>query len=281
MTALRNRFIEDMQLPGFSPRTQESYVHSVKKMACFFHKSPDLISEQELRSYFLSLSKTVSPSTATIDLCALKFFFQNTVQRRWPSLILARPPKHKKLPIVLSRQEVHQVLSAIRFPVYRTCLTTIYCCGLRLSEGAFLEWKNIDAANMSVRIVGKGQKDRFVPFSLKTLEMWRQFWKTHRSPQWLFPARLNHKNHTLPVDPRALQAAFGKALQSSGIRKEAHVHTLRHSFATHLMEAGVNLRVIQIILGHGSPTTTAIYTHLTPPIQQSVLKTLDTLVSPL
>ena len=143
MSALRTRMLEDMQLHGFSSRTQQIYVHSVAKMASYCHKSPDLITEEELRRYFLdlTLNKKVSHSTATIDLCAIKFFFQTTLQRPWPSLQLMRPPRHKTLPVVLSREEVYRVLSAIRFPVYRACLSTIYSCGLRLSEGTFLKVK--------------------------------------------------------------------------------------------------------------------------------------------
>jgi integrase/recombinase XerD len=278
MTPLRTRFLEDMQLHGFSRGTQKAYVYSVHKMARFFHKSPDLLNEEQLRQYFLHLSHTVSHSTATVDLCAIKFLFQKTVHRSWPTLDLARPQKRKNVPVVLSRQEVHSILSRIRFPVYRACLTTIYSCGLRLSEGIHIRPSDIDTANMLVRVRGKGQIERYVPFSQKTLELWRTFWKTHRSKEWIFPSR---RIEGQPVDGRNLQKAFTVALHSSGIKKPAHVHTLRHSYATHLMEAGVNLRIIQIILGHGSLKSTCIYTHLTPQIQQSVLKTIDTLVDPL
>lgn len=278
MTPLRSRFIDDMQLHGFAPTTQQAYVHSVAKLSKFYSKSPDLVNEDELRSYFLYLSKTVSHSTATIDLCALKFFFKNTLQQSWPTLGLARAAKRKKLPVILSQQEVQLILSKVRYPLYQICLTTIYSCGLRLSEGAFLPWKNIDNANMLLLVTGKGQKDRYVPFSQKTLTMWQEFWRTHRSPQWLFPARIRHQNGTVAVDPANLQLAFRKALQESGINKAAHVHSLRHAYATRLMEAGVNLRVIQLLLGHSSPNTTAIYTHLTPAVQQSVFQAIDNLV---
>lgn len=279
MTPLRSRFLEDMQLRGFSRGTQKNYVNSVAKFARFFNKSPEHIVEDDLRNYLLHLSRTVSHSTATVDLCAIKFLYQNTLRQTWPTLDLARAPKRKKLPVVLSRREVSLILSHVHFSVYRVCLTTIYSCGLRLSEGALLPWKNIDSANQVLRVTGKGGKDRCVPFSQKTRHMWREFWKTHRSPQWLFPAR--DKDLTLPINPATVYCAFKEALASSGIKKSAHVHTLRHSYATHLLELGVELRVIQLILGHDSLRTTTVYTHLTPPMQQQVRQSIDTLVADL
>lgn len=147
--------LEDMQLHGFSGGTQQAYIGSIAKLAKHYHKSPDLISEEELRQYFLDLTvnKKVSHSTATVDLCAIKFFFEIALQRPWPSLKLMRPPKHKKLPVVLSREEVFRVLSAVRFPVYRACLSTIYSCGLRLSEGAFLKVRDVDSSRIMVRVL--------------------------------------------------------------------------------------------------------------------------------
>jgi integrase/recombinase XerD len=275
--------LEDMQLHGFSRSTQQAYVRSIAKLAKHFHKSPDLTSEDELRQYFLDLTqkKKVSRSTATIDLCAIKFFFESTLHRPWPSLQLMRPPKHKKLAVVLSREEVYRVLSAIRFPVYRACLSTIYSCGLRLSEGAFLKVQDIDSSRMMVRVLGKGSKERDVPLPERTLFLLREFWRTHRSKEWLFPARIRHDDYSQPLKPKNVQIAFGRALRQSGIKKAAHVHSLRHSYGTHLLEAGVNLRVIQCILGHQSPKTTALYTHLTPQVIQSVSQTINQIVSAL
>jgi len=160
MSPLRTRMLEDMQLHGFSRSTQKAYVRSIAKLAKYYHKSPDLITEEELRQYFLDLTQKqkVSRSTATVDLCAIKFFFETTLQRPWPSLQLMRPPQVKKLPVVLSREEVFRVLSAVRFPVYQACLSTIYSCGLRLSEGCFLRVEDIDSSRMMVRVLGKGSK---------------------------------------------------------------------------------------------------------------------------
>jgi integrase/recombinase XerD len=266
-----------MQLHGYSDSTQEVYVRSIAKLAKHYHKSPDLISEEELRHYFLDLTlmKKASRSTATIELCAIKFFFQNTLQRPWPSLKLMRPPKHHKLPVVLSQEEVYRILDQVDVPVYRACLTTIYSCGLRLSEGAFLKIQDVDSSRMMLRVLGKGSKEREIPLPQRTLELLRECWRTHRSKCWLFPAPTRQAPASKPVALQSLQRAFRRAVQRSAVHKAAHVHTLRHSYATHLLEAGVNLRVIQCLLGHRSPKTTALYTHLTPPVIESVSQTIN------
>lgn len=289
MSPLRTRFIQDLQLHGYTPQTQKVYVSAIRVMARHYGKSPDQISEDELRRYFLhlTLQRRVARGTATIALSALKFLFQNTLQRNWPSLQLLRPPKEKKLPVVLSRQEVQQILSSVRVPLYRVCLTTIYACGLRLNEGCCLKVADVDSARMTLRVHGKGGKDRYVPLPQKTLEQLRDLWRTHRSAYWLFPAIPRHRVQGVdpepgrPVQAATLQGAFDRALTQSLVRKNAHVHTLRHSYATHLLEAGVNLRVIQSILGHSTPTTTAIYTHLTEPVCQAVQQPINQLVNAL
>jgi integrase/recombinase XerD len=287
MTALRTRFVQDMQLHGFSPKTQSCYVGAVRGLAKFYNKSPDLVSEEELRSYFLhlTLERKVARATATIALCGIKFFFQNTVRREWTSLKLLRPPRSKKLPVVLSREEVKAILGQVQKPIYQVCLTTIYACGLRLNEGRILRVADVDSARGLLHIHGKGSKDRFVPLSEPTLQQLRQLWPSHRSRLWLFPAVTRHGlEHSVqhdcgPITRTALQKAFRRALHKSGVTKAAHVHTLRHSFATHLLEAGVNLRVIQSILGHATPTTTAVYTHLTEQVRQSVAVPLRDLMN--
>lgn len=282
MTPLRKRLLEDMQLRGLSPRTQGVYVRSVRRLADYYGKSPDVISEPELRSYVMELNsgKLVQPSTAKLQLCGIKFFFRNTLQRRWPSLALMRSPKGRRLPVVLSREEVWRILEAVRYPVYRVCLTTIYSCGLRVSEGALLPVGSVDSARMMLRVLGKGSKEREVPLPEKTLLLLRDFWRTHRSAQWLFPARVRNEDQSRHVPIINVQNAFARARRHSGVKKAAHVHTLRHSYATHLLEAGVNLRVIQAILGHLSAQTTSVYTHLTPGLIASVSRTINEVVDP-
>jgi site-specific recombinase XerD len=261
--------IEDMQLRGFAESTQENYVRAVRQLAEHYSKSPDQISEEELRQYFLYLVnvKKRAPQTFTIVLCAVKFFYEHTLKRPMPSLTLVRPqPKHK-LPVILSRDEVHRILGCLHTLHYRACLSIIYSCGLRVQEGLNLQVTDIDSERMLVQVrQGKRRKDRYVPLSQRALELLREYWARHRHPLFLFPARNGggiQPRATKPMDRSGVSGAFQAALQDSGVSKPATVHTLRHSWATHLLEAGVNLRAIQIYLGHSSLRTTAIYTHLT------------------
>ena len=186
--------------------------------------------------------------------------------------------------MVLSREEVRRILAAVRIPVYRACLATIYACGLRLLEGTRLQVPDVDSGRMLLHIHGKSKKDRYVPLPTPTLELLRAYWRTHRSPLWLFPAPTRHglahslKHDGGPVTRRSLQSAFRRAVQRAGIAKRAHVHSLRHSYATHLLEAGVNLRLIQDNLGHRSPRTTAIYTHLTREVRATLTEPLNQLM---
>ena len=288
MTPLRQRMAEDMQLRGLAARTQEAYVGAVKQLAEHYHKSPDLVSEEELRQYFLYLKneKQVSCSTYSIALHGLRFFYTYTLQRPDVTLDWVRPAQEKKLPVVLSTDEVRLILGCLRRPHYRVCLTTIYSCGLRLLEGVHLQVTDIDRDRRMLLIrQGKGDKDRDVPLPEGALTMLRQHWSTHRHPVWLFPAPtragIPMSSATQPMDESGVQRAFKAALQESGVHKEASVHTLRHSYATHLLEAGVNLRLIQAYLGHSSPQTTALYTHLTRPANDLATRTINQVMAEL
>ncbi len=254
--------IEDMQLKGLAVRTQEAYVNAVLQLSRRFKKSPDNIDEEELREYFLYLKneKQVADSTFSIALCGIKFFYEQTLKKEWHTLELVRPNRKKKLPVVLSIEEVKRILSCVQRWQYRVCLNTIYACGLRLLEGTRLGVKDIDSDRKMLHVVaGKGGKDRYVPLPDHALMLLRHNWCTHRNPDWMFPSRSGDG----PMDESGIQRAFQAALRESGVHKDASIHTLRHSYATHLLEAGVSLRVIQVYLGHASPSTTAIYTHLT------------------
>lgn len=275
MTDMQKRMIESLQLRGMSERTQEAYVRAVRQLAQHYHKSPDLVTEEELRQYFLYIKnvKKYARATTTIALCGIKFFVEWTLGRKWTLFELVRPPREKKLPTILSVEEARKILGCIRLPGYRVCLSTIYSCGLRLQEGTHLQVADIDSGRMVVHVRhGKGAKDRYVPLPQHTLEMLREYWKTHRNPELLFPAEgRNHielSNSTEPMSKSSVQGAFRRALIKSGVNKRASVHTLRHSWATALLEAGVNLRLIQEWLGHNSPTTTSVYTHLTARAEQ-------------
>jgi integrase/recombinase XerD len=275
-TPLRQKMIEDLQLHGFAVRTQEAYLLAVSQLARHYRKSPDQINEEELRQYFLFLKneKHAARNTCTIALCGIKFFFQHTLGRDWKTFDFLRPPKEKKLPVVLSVGEVRCILNLIRRPHYRACLTTIYACGLRLQEGLHLQVAHIDSDRLLLHVChGKGGKDRYVPLPKPILDLLRQYWASHRNPLWLFPSSV--QSNKAPLEATGVQRAFRAALHESGISKPATVHTLRHSYATHLLEAGVNLRFIQEYLGHASPSTTAIYTHLTQPGNDLAVRAID------
>jgi integrase/recombinase XerD len=281
MTELRKHMIEDMQLRGLAASTQEHYMLAVRDLARYFQRSPDQLNDQDLRKYFLYLKneKKLSRSSTTIALCGIKFFYEQTLQRPWPTLQLVRPARERRLPVVLSRDEVRRIVAEVQSPVYRVCLQTIYSCGLRLREGTHLRVADIDSGRRMLYIHGKGKKDRYVPLPDRTLELLRQLWRQHRSPQWMFPSP--KFGHGRPVTGEAVECAFRAALEASGIAKAAHVHTLRHSYATHLLEAGINLRSIQENLGHRSAATTQIYTHLTREIRDAITAPLNQLMQDL
>ena len=288
MTPLREKMLADLQLRGLAPKTQSAYIRAVRQLANHYDKPPDQITEQELRTYFLYLKneKQTSRSSQTLALCGIKFFYEQTLRREWPVFDLIRIPKSKTLPTVLSQAEVYRILMQLHHPAYRTCLTTIYACGLRLGEAIQLQIKDIDSDRMWLHLrQGKGNKDRYVPLPEPLLPMLRRFWATHRHPTWLFPTRRPkgqapstvHK----PRSPSGVQRAFKLALAESGIAKKATVHTLRHSWATHLLEAGINIRHIQQWLGHKSLQTTIRYTHLTQVAEGHVTEILNELMAEL
>jgi integrase/recombinase XerD len=289
MTVLRERMLEDLKLHGLAKSTQNLYVQAVRQLAKYCRKPPDQITEEELRQYFLYLTqvKKIAPSTLTVAVCGIRFFYEHTLHRQWTILNLVRSPKEKKLPEVLTIEEVRRILGCVHHLCFKACLSTIYACGLRIQEGTHLQVVDIDSVSEIIHIrAGKGGKDRNVPLPQSILKVLRQYWATHRNPVWMYPSRnkegIYHLDAaTKPMTVRAVQRAFLGALQESGVTKEATVHTLRHSWATHLYEAGVELRIIQAYLGHASPATTSIYTHLTPkttePAKQTINQVLENL----
>jgi len=288
MSVLRQKMIEDMQLHGFAERTQEAYLSAVRQLAKHYRKPPDQINEEELRGYFLFLKneKHAARNTCTVALCGIKFFFQHSLGREWKTFEFLRPQKEQKLPVVLSVEEVSRILNHVRRYHYRVCLSTIYACGLRLLEGVHLKVSDIDGQRKMLHVhQAKGNKDRYVPLPDACLNILRQQWLTHHNPVWLFPALgqdwLDPRKARKPMSESGVQRAFRAAVRECGIHKKATVHTLRHSYATHLLEAGLSLRIIQSYLGHASPATTAIYTHLTSNTQAKSLDTIDHLVSSL
>ncbi len=279
MTVLRKRFLEDMQLHGLAATTQKVYVQALRQLARHFHLPPDQLQEEQLRQYFLHLTqeRQVSRSHATVSLCAIKFFFENTAQRSWPALALARPPRRHRLPVVLCRPEVGQLLGCVQGEVFRAYFLTVYSCGLRLSEAAHLQVGDVDAGRMLLRVRGKGDRERDVALPACLLERLRRFWKIHRTVPWLFPQPGSEPAR--PLSLTSIDTAWHEACRRAGLRKHATIHTLRHSYATHLLEMGVNLRLIQDSLGHQSPRTTALYTHLTEPARATLRRPLEELMA--
>lgn len=286
MTPLRRQMIEEMQLRGYAPSTIEGYIHSVAQLARHYRRSPDKLEEDEVRRYLLHLTvdKKIARGSFSVVLGGIRFFYHKALGREWKCLDVAKPRYDKTLPVVLSREEVWRILDAIRIDVYRVCLTTIYSCGLRLMEGATLQIPDVDSARGILRVRGKRRRDREIPLPTATLQLLRDHWRTHRSALWLFPAVTRHgvqysvAHNCGPITRDSLQSAFRRAVKQCGLHKRAHVHTLRHSYATHLLEDGVNLRLIQEYLGHSSPSTTAVYTHLTREIRDAARDPINRLM---
>ena len=286
MTSLRQQMTDEMQLRGLSSRTQQNYLNVVRQLAEYYGKSPDQIGEEELRQYFLYLmnEKRLSSSSCRVAHYAIRFLYVHTLNQAWPADLVIRPQKEIKLPVVLSVAEIQQLLSCVHKPRYRICLSTIYACGLRLNEGISLQVADIDGERMLLHVrQGKGAKDRYVPLPEATLEMLRTFWTLHRHPTWIFPGRPSegepYAAADKPMSSSGVQRAMRAAVKACGVQKHATVHTLRHSYATHLLEAGVNLRLIQSYLGHSSPKTTARYTHVTRPAEMPASDAINRIVA--
>jgi integrase/recombinase XerD len=259
-----------LQLAGMSQRTQQCYTRSVRMLADFYNKPPDQITEAQLQDYFLHRRNTDKWSAATMRICysGIKFFFLNVLQRDWHTLALIHANREQRLPIVLSLDEVRAILTALATPQNNAYLTTVYSCGLRLHEALYLQVSDIDSDRMRIHVHrGKGAKDRYVPLPEATLNILRSYWKLHRNPVWIFP-RLGHSGKEgptaqIPMDKGSVQGALRRVLKQLKLKKRISVHTLRHSYATHLLEAGVNIRRIQQYLGHHSLNSTMVYLHLT------------------
>jgi site-specific recombinase XerD len=213
--------MEDLQLHGLAPATQKAYLHAVHMLAAHYHKSPALLTEEELRAYFLHLNRVQKCALGTLKIAVagIRFCVGVTLQRHWPTLGLLRAGKQSKLPVVLSQQEVRTILGAVRVPVYRVCLSTLYAGGLRISEGVALPVEAVDSSRMVLLVRGKGNKERQVPLSQSTLESLRAFWKLHRSRPWLFPAALQPRCTRTQghVQPQTVRSAFQEALRQSGV----------------------------------------------------------------
>ena len=259
MTSLRQRMVEDMQVRNLSPLTQKCYVQQVSLFARHFNKSPEVLGPEDIRAYqvYMTNEKRLAPGSILVAVGALRFLYKVTLHRDWTlEDVIPTPKKPQKLPIVLSPEEVRHFLSCVASPKHRTILTTCYAAGLRISEAVRLRPTEIDRQRMVIRVEqGKGQKDRYVMLSPKLLEILRNWWRLEKPKPWLFPSSFPGR----PITRFAVEDACQEARRASGISKPISPHSMRHAFALHLLEHGVDVRRIQLLLGHRSLATTARY----------------------
>lgn len=276
--------IRALQLAGMSERTQECYTRAVRMVADFYRKTPDQIAEPELEDYFLHRRNHDKWSAATLRIayCGIKFFFINVLKRDWHIFTYLKAKREHLLPCILSKEEVFRILAHITTFHNYVFHCTVYACGLRISEALALQVSDIDGQRMLIHVHrGKGAKDRYVPLPDDTYQLLRRYWATHRNPVLIFPALGRGANHgptaTIPMAIDSVQGAFRRAKFAAGITKRrVSVHTLRHCYATHLLEAGVNPRIIQRYMGHAHLETTMVYFHLTQKGTEDACKIINT-----
>jgi integrase/recombinase XerD len=277
------RMIAALQLNGKGEPTQKAYTRAVRMLSEFYGKTPDLISEPELQEYFLNRKNVNRWAPKTLRICygGIRFFYVNVLKRDWHIFSILRAQNEHRLPAVLSVEEVRNLLAHLKTSPHHVFLSTVYSCGLRLNEARHLEVADIDSQRMMIHVHrGKGAKDRYVALPQPTLVLLRTYWRTHKHPRLIFPARGHKKTDaqqaSQPVAISSVQDAFRQAKRAAAISKKGvAVHTLRHSYATHLLEAGVNLRVIQRYLGHSRLETTMLYLHLTQKGQEDASQIIN------
>jgi len=275
MSPLRRRMTEDMTIRNLSPATQRSYIHAVSRFSQYFRRSPDRLGLEEVRAYQVHLaSKGVAWGSLNQVVCALRFFYGVTLGEATIPERIAYAREPRKLPTVLSADEVVRFLEAVSSLKARVALTTAYAAGLRVSEVVALKVRDIDSGRMVMRIEhGKGDKERYAMLSATLLGILRAYWRLARPRLYLFPGRTPDK----PVEANVLYAACRSAAAAAGLDKRVSVHVLRHSFATHLLEQGADIRVIQVLLGHENLSTTARYTRVSTEVIAGTASPLDRL----
>lgn len=272
-----------LQLMGLQPKTIDSYSRAIRRIGEYFDWSLDSLTEVELLDYFSQLKERASWSTVKLDLYGLKFFYLHVLKRNWVDIPVIKSPRVKRIPDIITIAEANQLFSATTKLSYRIFFFTIYSMGLRLGEGLQLQTGDIDAQRKRVHIRNaKGNKDRLVPLPSKTLQVLREFWSIHKHPTFIFPNRKRglKKAHLANshLNRGGVQVAMRSVVKSLGIKKNISCHSLRHSYATHLLEAGVDLLELQKILGHVSLLTTSKYTHLTTQGVQQTDKYINNLM---
>jgi site-specific recombinase XerD len=275
ISPLRRRMTEDMTIRNLSPATQQSYIYAVAKFSRHFGRSPDRLGLEELRAYQLHLiAQQRSWSHINQTVCALRFFYGVTLGRSDAQVQIVAAREPQRLPVVLSGEEIVRFLEAVPSLRNRVALTTAYGAGLRVGEVARLQAAAIDSSRMLIRIEqGKGGKDRYVMLSPQLLQILRSYWRLARPGRWLFPGQDPRE----PVSVATLQEACRQAARQADLSKPVTVHTLRHSFATHLLEAGTDIRIIQVLLCHARLSTTARYTQVATHLIADTVSPLDRL----
>lgn len=281
MTSLRQRMTEDMQVRNLALNTQTSYVQQVSLFARHFQKSPEQLGPEDIRAYqvYLTNERKLAPGSVLIAVAALRFLYKVSLKRDWTfEDAIPAPKKPQRLPVVLSPEEVLQFLSCVGDTKHRAILTTCYAAGLRISEAVRLTVSDIDSARMVIRVdQGKGQKDRYVMLSPKLLEILRQWWRVEKPKPWLFPGDIPGRH----ISKDAVEQACQKARRRCPIPKPTTPHSLRHAFAVHLLEAGTDVRTIQLLLGHRSLATTARYLRIATSKVCSTTSPIDLLPRPI
>lgn len=257
-----------LRLQGLQPKTIEAYSRAIRRIGNYFDSQLDNLTREQLLDYFTDLLASYSWSAVKLDLYGLKFFYTHVLEKTWDDIPLIKPPKTVRIPDIVTPAEANQLFKATNKLSYKVFFYTIYSLGLRLGEGIKLKVGDIDSTHMRVHIRNaKGNKDRLVPLPENTLNILRDFWQLHKHPEFLFPSRKRgFKNARLvdcPLDRSGIQTAMKTVVKQIGLKKKISCHSLRHSYATHLLEAGVDLIELQNILGHVSLLTTAKYAHLT------------------
>jgi integrase/recombinase XerD len=282
VTHLRKMMLEDLQRRNYSQDTIRCYIRTVEDFSRRFNRPPDRLGPRHIREYQAELfqKRKLSPGTVTTHLAALRFFYIKTLKKAWSITETPYPKKHHRIPAVLSPEEVAQLIDAARTPYQRILLMMLYATGVRRTELARLKVSDINSRRMVIHIQGgKGRRDRDVMLSPKLLEALRQYWRgLKRKPTtWLFPNKRRQKNADAPIDSKVVWYACQQAAKRAGLKKAIHPHTLRHCFATHLLEAGADLRTIQILLGHHDLKETTIYLHVSERHLHATRSPLDAL----
>ena len=280
MTQLRQKMLEELQRRNYSHRTAKTYIRIVSKFAEHFHQPPDKLGPEQIRQYqaYLFQSKKLTPATVSQYVSALRFLFVKTLRRHFLAEHIPFPKSPRRLPIILSPEEVTRLINSARNLYHRTLLMTLYSTAMRRSELCHLKVLDIDSQRMMIRInQGKGDRDRDVPLSPKLLETLRVYWRWMKPKAYFFPGTVKGIRADVPITPNIVWLACRQAAQAAGIDKPIHPHSLRHSCATHLFDAGADLRTLQVLLGHSRLEHTLIYLHLSHKHLQAVTNPLDTL----